>query len=70
MNNFNSWNRRDFLARLTGALAASPLLGGSNFLFGQSTKSRPFLLRHKRARNRSIARSGKPASLSLSSAWV
>ena len=38
MNNFNSWNRRDFLARLTGALAASPLLGSSKLIFGQSTK--------------------------------
>ena len=41
MNNFYSWNRRDFLARLTGALAAWPLLGKSDFLFGQSTKIVP-----------------------------
>jgi predicted aldo/keto reductase-like oxidoreductase len=41
MKNFYSWNRRDFLARVTSALAASPLLGSSNFLFGQSTSIRP-----------------------------
>jgi uncharacterized protein len=41
MSNFYSWNRRDFIARVTGALAASPLLGSSNFLFGQPVKSTP-----------------------------
>lgn len=41
MKNFYSWNRRDFLGRLTSALAASPLLDSSNFLFGQLVKSAP-----------------------------
>lgn len=37
MKNFY-WNRRDFLARVTASLAAPPLLGRANFLFGQSGK--------------------------------
>jgi uncharacterized protein len=41
MKNFYSWNRRDFLTRVTSALAASPLLGSFNFLFGQSVKTVP-----------------------------
>ena len=41
MKNFHSWNRRDFIARVTSALAASPLLGSPNFLFGQSPKNAP-----------------------------
>ena len=38
MNSFHSWNRRDFIARVMSWLAASPLLGSSNFLFGQSAQ--------------------------------
>lgn len=34
MKSFQSWNRRDFLARVVGSLAASPLLGRPDFLFG------------------------------------
>ena len=41
MKNFYSWNRRDFLARVTSALAASPLLVSPNFLFGKFVKSAP-----------------------------
>lgn len=41
MKNFHSWNRRDFIARVMGSLAASPLLSSSNFLFGQSAKTAP-----------------------------
>jgi len=41
MEKFHSWNRRDFIARVMGSLAASPLLGRSDFLFGQSAKSAP-----------------------------
>ncbi len=39
MSTFHSWNRRDFIARVTSWLAATPLLGGSNLLFGQSEKT-------------------------------
>ena len=41
MNNFYSWNRRDFLARVMGSLAASPLLSSSHFFFGQSARTAP-----------------------------
>jgi len=41
MKNFYSWNRRDFLTRVTGALAASPLFSSSHFLFGQSAQTVP-----------------------------
>ena len=39
MSTFHSWNRRDFIARVTSWLAAAPLLGSSNLLFGQSGQS-------------------------------
>jgi uncharacterized protein len=39
MSNFSSWNRRDFLARVMGSLAATPLLGRSELLFGESLKT-------------------------------
>lgn len=39
MSTFHSWNRRDFIARVTSWLAATPLLGSSNLLFGQATAS-------------------------------
>jgi uncharacterized protein len=35
MKNVHSWNRRDFLARVMSSLAASPLLGRPDFLFGE-----------------------------------
>ncbi len=43
MSTFHSWNRRDFIARVTSWLAATPLLGSSNLLFGQlgSTAATP-----------------------------
>lgn len=36
MSSSNSWNRRDFIARVTGWLAAAPVLGSSGLLFGRS----------------------------------
>ncbi len=36
---FHSWNRRSFITKVTGWAAATPLLGSSNFLFGQSAKT-------------------------------
>lgn len=37
--NFNSWDRRDFIARVMGSLAASPFVRRPDFLFGQATKT-------------------------------
>jgi uncharacterized protein len=39
MNSFQVWNRRDFVARVMSWLAASPLLGSSNSLFGESPRT-------------------------------
>ncbi len=41
MKSADSWNRRDFIARMMGWLAAMPLLGRSTFLLGQSAKTAP-----------------------------
>ena len=41
MNSFPVWNRRDFVARVMSWLAASPLLGSSNSLFGESPRTAP-----------------------------
>jgi uncharacterized protein len=41
MKSFDPWNRRNFIGRAMGWLAASPLLGRSNFLFGQSAEIAP-----------------------------
>jgi uncharacterized protein len=37
--NFHSFNRRDFIASVMSSLAASPLFGRPEFLFGQSAKT-------------------------------
>lgn len=37
MKSVHSWNRRDFLTRVMGSLAASPLLGHPDFLLGHGT---------------------------------
>ncbi|HUM05469.1 MAG TPA: aldo/keto reductase [Terriglobales bacterium] len=39
MKNFRSWNRRDVLTKPLTWLAASRLLGGCDFLFGQTTSA-------------------------------
>lgn len=41
MKGFHSWNRRDFITRVMSSLAASPLLGSPDFLFGQSPENAP-----------------------------
>ena len=38
---FHSWNRRSFITKVMGWAAATPLLGSSNFLFGQSKTTFP-----------------------------
>ena len=38
---FHSWNRRNFITKVMGWAAATPLLGSSNFLFGQSKTTLP-----------------------------
>ncbi len=42
--NFNLWNRRDFIAKVVGSLATVPLIGRSDLLFGQTSKTAPALL--------------------------
>ena len=41
MKNRRSWNRRDFIAKPAAFLAASQLLGGSSYLFGEDTQAKP-----------------------------
>jgi predicted aldo/keto reductase-like oxidoreductase len=41
MKTLDSWDRRNFMGRAMSWLAASPLLGSSNFLLGQSAETAP-----------------------------
>jgi len=52
------WNRRDFISRVAGSLAASPILKRPDFLFGQSTKSAPKMEPNAKPIYRTLGKTG------------